>query len=204
MTIKKWIRLFLSTLIVGGLTTTITSFFIKPESYTEYLQPFDIWEISGAVIWFMAMGFTFSVISQMGFFAYLTVNQFGLGIFRSLWKPIQIFLILFTLFDLVYFRYIGSEGDVSIIPYLVTALVILGYGLAVAYVKAKETDQKAFVPALFFMVVVTVIEWVPVLRTNESDWILLMAATLLACNTYQLLILHRLVKPEEKQEASAS
>ena len=53
------------------------------------------------------MGFLFSVISQMGFFAYLTVHRFGLGIFKSvsLWNAVQVVLILFVLFDFVYLRY---------------------------------------------------------------------------------------------------
>ncbi|WP_132373265.1 KinB-signaling pathway activation protein [Melghiribacillus thermohalophilus] len=203
MTTKKWVRLFFTTLFIGGFVTAVVSFFVKPESYTAYLDPFNMWEIFGAIIWFMAMGFTFSVISQMGFFAYLMLNQLGLAMFRSMWNPIQVFLILFTLFDLVYFRYIGAEGNVSLFPYVITALVIFVYGLAVSYVKAKETSQKAFVPALFFMVVITVIEWVPGLRTNDPDWILLMIAALLASNTYQLLILHRLVKTDEDQAETA-
>ena len=48
-------------------------------------------------------------------------------------------------------------------------------------------------PALFFMVVVTILEWVPALRINDTDWLYLMVIPLLLCNAYQLLILHRLI-----------
>ena len=49
----------------------------------------------------------FSLVSQMGFFAYLTVTRFGLGIFKSvsLMECSSSGTYLFPLFDLVYFRY---------------------------------------------------------------------------------------------------
>lgn len=168
-----------------------------------FLDPFNAWELFGALIWFMGIGFLFSVVSQTGFFAYLFINQFGLSIFRNFWRPVQVILLAFVLFDLIYFPYQNAGSDASVIPYALTALVILGYGLVVAYVKAKETNQSAFLPAVFFMVVVTVIEWVPVLRTNQTDWMWLMIVPLLVCNTYQLLQLHRIVKTEEQQPGKA-
>ncbi|KHF28867.1 hypothetical protein LR68_02251 [Anoxybacillus sp. BCO1] len=58
----------------------------------------------------------------------------------------------------------------------------------------RETNKEAFIPALFFMVVVTVIEWFPVLRINEENWLYLMLFPLLICNAYQLLMLHRLLR----------
>ncbi|MCP8617994.1 KinB-signaling pathway activation protein [Salirhabdus salicampi] len=200
MTSRKWVRLFLTTLLLGAVATIVTSFFVKADSYTIYLSPLNIWEIFGTLLWFTGIGFIFSLVSQMGFFAYLTVNQFGLSMFRRLWKPIQVFLIAFTLFDLVYIRYKGAEGDVPLYPYIVTAAVIFIYGYAVAYVKALETNKRAFIPALFFMVVITIIEWVPVLRTGDPDWIMLMIVSLLTCNTYQLLVLHRIVEPSQQKE----
>ncbi|MRG88067.1 KinB-signaling pathway activation protein [Salinibacillus xinjiangensis] len=199
MTSRKWVRLFIRTLLLGAIATILTSFFVKTDSYSMFLDPLNIWEIFGALLWFMGIGFIFSIVSQTGFFAYLFINQFGLSIFRGYWGPVQFILIVFVLFDLVYFPYKNAPDGSSIIPYVVTALVILGFGLAVAYVKAKETKRTAFLPALFFMVVVTVIEWVPVLRTNDPDWMMLMIVPLLACNTYQLLLLHRINPSPDKQ-----
>lgn len=198
MTSRKWVRLFLSTLLLGGVTGMITSFFVKSEAYAAVIQPFSLFELLGLLLMFLGLGFIFSIISQMGFFAYLTVNQFGLGIFKGLWKPVQIVLIGFTIFDLIYFRYRDAEGNVSIFPYIVVGLVILLFGMMVAYVKAKETNKQAFIPALFFMVVITTIEWVPALRVNNEDWLLLMVVPLLACNTYQLLLLHRITEKSKE------
>jgi KinB signaling pathway activation protein len=51
------------------------------------------------------------------------------------------------------------------------------------------------------MMVVTAIEWVPVLKVNEESWLYLMLFPLLACNTYQLLILHKLNEDSQKQRS---
>ncbi|MGP4070501.1 KinB-signaling pathway activation protein [Halobacillus sp. B29] len=196
MNSRKWVRLFLTTLLLGGVLTLVTSFIFKQNSYAEVLQPFQLFELVGLLLFFSGLGFIFSVISQMGFFAYLTVNQFGKGLFRSFWPALQLFLIAFTLFDLVYFRYQASEEG-SIGGFLLTALGILVISLVVATVKAKETKRHAFIPALFFMVVVTTVEWVPALRAQGSDYIWMMIIPLLACNAYQLLLLHRLTNNQE-------
>jgi KinB signaling pathway activation protein len=192
---RKWVRLFLTTLIVGGITTGITGFAVRWSEYKDLFLEMNMGEILASLLWFIGVGFIFSIISQMGFFAYLTVHRFGLGIFRSvsLWNSVQLVLIAFVLFDLIYFRYqiFAKEGE-SIISYIWIALFIFLFGLVVAYIKRSQTNKEAFVPALFFMVVVTIIEWFPVLRINEEDWLYLMLFPLLVCNAYQLLILHKL------------
>jgi KinB signaling pathway activation protein len=58
---------------------------------------------------------------------------------------------------------------------------------------------------MFFMIVVTLVEWVPVLRVNEKSWLYLMMLALLACNAYQLLILHKLnLQSEQERQKKAS
>ncbi|MFQ3546463.1 KinB-signaling pathway activation protein [Halobacillus rhizosphaerae] len=200
MNSRKWVRMFLTTLLLGGVLTVISSFVIKADAYQKVLDPFQLVELLGVLLFFIGLGFIFSVISQMGFFAYLTVNQFGLGVFRSLWIPIQVVLIAFALFDLVYFRYQATENG-SLLEYFLTAIALLIIGLLTAKRKAKETNAKAFIPALFFMVVVTTIEWVPALRTQGHDYVLLMIIPLLACNIYQVLLLHRLTANAKRKSA---
>ncbi|MED5076319.1 KinB-signaling pathway activation protein [Geobacillus stearothermophilus] len=193
MNSRKWVRLFLTTLLIGGIATAAVGIVLNWKEFGHLLVRFEVIEFLVVLLWHVGVGFIFSVISQAGFFAYLTVHRFGLGMFRSLWNAVQLVLIIFVLFDLVYFRYMvfADKGD-SIIPYVLTALFILAVGLAVAYIKSAQTNKGAFVPALFFMVVVTVIEWFPVLRINDRDWLYLMLIPLLVCNAYQLLILHKL------------
>lgn len=195
MTSRNWVKLFISTLFIGGISTGIVGFFIHWDKFSQLFTNVDIIGILSTLIWLIGVGFIFSVISQMGFFAYLTIHRFGLGIFRSVsrWNIAQLVLIAFALFDLVYFRYqaFANKGD-SLAPYIWIALLVLGIGLIVSYIKVKQTSKTAFVPALFFMVVVTIIEWVPVLRENEQSWLFLMFFPLVVCNTYQILVLHKL------------
>lgn len=188
------VRLFFTTLLVGGVTTVFTGFFVRWEEFLGYFSKFDIKQLLSTASWLFGVGLIFSVISQMGFFAYLTIHRFGLGIFKNvkLWNSVQLILVAFVLFDLVYFRYSAFGEGESLLPYISVALIILFSGLIVAFVKAKMTNSSAFIPALFFMVVATIIEWVPVLQVNEENWLSLMLYPLLICNSYQLLILQRL------------
>nr|WP_221212141.1 KinB-signaling pathway activation protein [Anoxybacillus rupiensis] len=187
----------MTTLGIGGITTALAGFIIRWSEYEKLFIEFKIGELFAVLVWFIGFGFIFSVVSQMGFFAYLTVHRFGLGIFRSvaLWNSVQIVLIAFVLFDLIYFRYqlFAKDGE-SIISYILIALGILLVGVIVAAVKRQQTNKEAFIPSLFFMTVVTIIEWFPALRINDENWLYLMLIPLLVCNAYQLLILHKLTK----------
>lgn len=199
MNSRNWVRLFLSTLLIGAVSTVIVAFIVRWDQHTVEFANGEYLQVLSVIFWYIGIGLIFSIISQMGFFAYLTVHRFGLGIFKSLWNAVQVVLIAFVLFDLVYFRYIAfaNEGD-SLLPYLAFPVFLLIYGLLVAYVKKAQTNHHAFIPALFFMVVVTTVEWFPVLRENEPSWLLLMLFPLLACNSYQMLVLHKLNQPKGK------
>lgn len=210
MTSRNWVRLFLTTLLVGGVTTAIVGFIVRWNEFQPYFTEFRIIDILLTFIWLIGMGMLFSLIAQLGFFAYLTVHRFGLGLFKSvsLWNAVQAVLILFALFDIVDWRYenFAKDGD-SIIPYLWPALFILIIGVITAWYKMKQTNRDAFVPALFVMIVVTLVEWVPAVRVNERSWFYLMLCALLACNAYQLLILHKLnakSEAERKQRKKSS
>jgi KinB signaling pathway activation protein len=198
---RKWVRLFFTTLFLGGISTVFIGFVLEWDKYAKFFQNFDVKEILAISFWLMGVGFIFSVISQMGFFAYLTIHRFGLGMFRSssLWNTVQLFFIAFVLFDFVYLRSVlVANGEVSLGNNILVAGMLFVFGAIVAYIKSKETNKKAFVPALFFMVVVTILEWVPALRINDTDWLYLMVIPLLLCNSYQLLVLHRLIGQKSK------
>ncbi|MFF1995465.1 KinB signaling pathway activation protein KbaA [Bacillus mycoides] len=201
MNSRKWVRLFFTTLFLGGISTVFIGFVLEWDKYVKFFQNFDGKEILTISFWLMGVGFIFSVISQMGFFAYLTIHRFGLGMFRSssLWNTVQLFFIAFVLFDFVYLRSVLiANGEVSLGNNILVAGMLFVFGAIVAYIKSKETNKKAFVPALFFMVVVTILEWVPALRINDTDWLYLMVIPLLLCNSYQLLVLHRLIGQKSK------
>lgn len=192
MTIRNLIKFLFNSLMLGGLLTGILGFVIRWDEFQPYFIDVKIGAILSTFIWLVGVGFIFAVVSQVGFFAYLFIHQFGLGLFRSksLWNAVQIVLVIFVLFDLIYFRFTAFAGeDESILPYVGIAVFILAVALVTAYFKAKTTNRSTFVSALFFMVVVTILEWLPVLRPNDENWIYLMIFPLLACNAYQLLML---------------
>ncbi|WP_047981922.1 KinB-signaling pathway activation protein [Ornithinibacillus contaminans] len=193
MNSRKVVNLFLKTLALGGLAGLVVSVFAISGVYADNIQPLNVLGLIGVMLFFIGHGLLYSAVSQTGFFAYLYVNRLGLSIFRSFWPIVQLVLIAFVLFDLIYFTYNAAEG-VSLIWFIVVAVVLLAYGWIIAKIKAKETKQHAFIPALFFMVVFTVLEWVPALRIGlvGAEFAIIMIITLLVCNTYQLLILHRL------------
>lgn len=197
MNSRKVVFLFFTTLIIGSVSGTIVGLILDWARLTSdgFLN------LLFGLIWLLGITAAFSLVSQMGFFAYLTIHRFGLGLFKtaSLWNRIQVVIIGFVLFDLIYFRYISfaEEGE-SILGYALVALFLLLFGLVVAYIKAKQTNRGAFVPALFVIVVVTTIEWVPALTANDPKWLWLYFTPLLVTNTYQTLILHRLTGANKK------
>lgn len=190
---RKVVQLFFTTLLIGSISGAIVGFIFDYDILTSG----SFANLIVGIIWLLGMSAAFTLISQMGFFAYLTVHRFGLGLFKSqkLWNYVQIVIIAFVIFDLIYLRYIAfAEPGVTIFSYMIMPLLLLAYGLVIAFLKAKDTNKGAFIPALFFIVVVTTIEWVPALTVNETKWLWLYFTPLIVGNTWQLLILHRLAR----------
>ncbi len=145
-------------------------------------------------------GMMISVLSQMGFFAYLTLHYIGLGLFKNkiYWNTIQIILIAIVLFDTVYLRYLKyAEQGAGAASFLPLPAIILAVSLMVSYLKIKATNRSAWIPTLFFMVVATTMEAIPALNLDQPNpgLVFLMVTILLCCNAWQILMLHKLVKP---------
>ncbi|MGY4691781.1 KinB-signaling pathway activation protein [Salibacterium sp. K-3] len=194
MNTRKLVNLFFSTLLIGASCGTVVGVLLDMDTYFGggFLN------FLFGVLWMFGVSAAISLVAQMGYFAYLTLQRFALGIFKSvkLWNRIQVVLILFVLFDLIYLRYISFAGEgETLAGYTLMPLLLLAYSAAVAFQKKRETNKKTFVPALFFMFVVTTIEWMPALTVdivNDTKWLWIYLAPLLAANTWQLLLLHRL------------
>lgn len=195
--------MFMKTLLIGGVTGLITSFFVDRSTYATVLNPIDL-ELLGIVIFYVGLGLVFSIISQTGFFAYMFINRFGISLFRSFWPTVQALLIAIVVFDLVYFPYKNSDGETPLYLFILMSAAILIYGVFIAAIKAKQTHRRGFIPALFVMVVMTTVEWVPGLRTSGTTYAWLMIMTLLACNTYQILILHHLTNDEKSKKVQTN
>ena len=199
MSSRYWVKLFINTLLIGGVSAGVVGLIVKWSDFSLKTPT----ELFVGFLWMAGVGLIFSVISQMCFFAYLTVHRLGMEMFGSVfvWQSIQLVLTGFVLFDLAYLRFVffGDEAE-SAISYIWYPALILAVALLVSGLKVKQTNKTAFIPAMFFMVVVTVIEWFPVLRVNEESYMYFMLIPLLICNTYQLLILP---KYHEKSKEAA-
>ncbi|MCD7036618.1 KinB-signaling pathway activation protein [Metabacillus sp. GX 13764] len=200
---RNWVRFFLTNLLIGAAAAIIMGFGLQAGKYAVMVKNADIKELSSLFILFAGWGLIFSVLSQMGFFAYLTVHRFGLGMFKSvrLWNIAQLILIAFGLFDLIYFRYqLFASANESILPYIAVSSLIFFFSLFVAYLKKRDTVKEAFTPALFFMFIVTIIEWFPALRINEPFWLYFMLIPLLVCNAFQIIMLPRYTSGRVQQK----
>ncbi len=146
----------------------------------------------------LGVGVMVSVYSQMGFFAYMMINYMGTGVFsRMTWLYVQIVLAALALLELMFFRtFVGREGKGA--SDLIFGVIVLVIACVVAYLKVKMTNRSAWVPTLFFMIAVTIVEIVGVLKIGVDQATAWIAAPLIACNAYQILILHRVLKPKPK------
>lgn len=195
MTIRNWVKFFFNALLIGGIVTAVVGLVVRWEFFSGYLQSGEIWQFFGALLWMIFLGFTMSVVAQMGFFAYLTVHQFGVNIFKSLtlWNWVQLLIIALVLFDLVFFRFrLTSEDTSRSLLYLgLLASLVITAGVT-AYLKAQWTKKHTLISAFFFMIVITTLEWLPALMVrsgNIDTWVTILLFPLLAVNAYQILAL---------------
>ncbi|MFN7253303.1 MAG: KinB-signaling pathway activation protein [Anaerobacillus sp.] len=195
MNSRKVVYLFFTTLLIGATSGALVGFILDWNTYLAGLMSGEIIDFILVLVWLFGIGAMWSLISQMGFFAYLTVHRFALGIFKSTtWNMIQIVIIAFVIQGLAYFRYANfATEEETILGYSLIPLSLLIYGLFIAYLKSKQTNAGAFIPAFFFIVVVTTLEWLPALRVNDPKWLWIYFTPLLVANTWQLLVLHRLI-----------
>ncbi|MFX3631231.1 MAG: KinB-signaling pathway activation protein [Candidatus Pristimantibacillus sp.] len=192
MNLKKWFFLFWSCMAVGAVVTIVSGAIM---SWSDESFGFLGLEEAGFNALMMGMvGLLIGAFSQMGFFAYLTLNYIALSVFRKsyLWNALQGYTTLFAVFGLGYMLY---EQRANSWFFWVLPLVLLLGSLGIAYVKMKQTNRSAFVPTVFLMFFVTFIESWPALQgdTNVSA-IIFMMVPLFMCNAYQILMLPRLLK----------
>lgn len=195
MTIRNWVKFFFNALLIGGIVTAVAGLIVRWEFFSGYLQSGEIWQFLGAFFWMVFLGFTMSVVAQMGFFAYLTVHQFGVNIFKSLtlWNWVQLLIITIVLFDLIFFRFqLTSEDTKRSLLYLTLLGSLVIVAGVTAYLKARWTKKHTLISALFFMIVITTLEWLPALMVSSGNidtWVTILLYPLLAVNAYQILAL---------------
>ncbi|WP_145053317.1 KinB-signaling pathway activation protein [Paenibacillus xylanexedens] len=196
MNLRKWFFLFWTALLigaVGSLITGLTMMLLNGEK-TNGMADFMLY-----LLILFGSGIMISVYSQMGFFAYLILNYMGKGVFpKRGWQIVQIILTVLALLDVMFLRLFVGEGREPISD-IVLGLIILAAAIVTAYVKVKQTNISALVPTLFFMIAVTAVETIGVLRIDSNAATIFIVVPLLMCNAYQMLILHKLVDPSDDQ-----
>nr|WP_301286046.1 KinB-signaling pathway activation protein [Lysinibacillus endophyticus] len=183
-------------LVVGGGVTAIAGIIIRWNFFQPYLAEGQIGEFLAAFVWMIVLGFTMSVIAQAGFFAYLTLHQVGIGIFKTLtlWNWVQVLLMIIVIFDLVVFRFAPSADNFGDWVFYIGLLIFLIFGaLATAMKKVQLTGKKhVLISSMFFMIVITSLEWIIALmgrQENIDTYVALLLFPLIAVNAYQLLAL---------------
>ncbi|MFS0689658.1 KinB-signaling pathway activation protein [Sporosarcina sp. 179-K 8C2 HS] len=207
MTIRNWVKFFFTALLIGGIVTGILGLIVRWEFFSQYLSAGEYTEFLSAFLWMIFLGFTMSVVAQMGFFAYLTVHQFGVNLFKSLtlWNWVQLLIIAVVIFDLVFFRFKLTAGETGrTILYLTLLFSLLAVSIVTAYFKAKWTKKHTLISALFFMIVITTLEWLPALMVrsgNIDSWVTILLFPLLAVNAYQILMLPKYNRQSDEDKA---
>lgn len=196
MTIRNWVKFFFKALLIGGGVTGVLGIFIRWNDVFSHTVADGAWgEFLAGFVWMVIIGLTMSIISQLCFFAYLTVHQIGMNIFRTLrlWNWIQVLIIVVVVLDLIVFRFApNAETTGQVWLYGVLLAILLITAFVTAYFKAKWTNKDTFISALFFMIVITTVEWLPALMVDEGNidsWVTLLLFPFLAVNAYQLLVL---------------
>jgi KinB signaling pathway activation protein len=192
VSLRKYGWLFFTTLLLGGLGGIVVGLIFASDKLLEGTMA----NFFMGTFMQMLYGMTISIVAQMGLFAYMTISYFARGLFKNpgLWKNIQIFLVLFAFFDMVYLRYTMLGEGKGISEFFVEPILLLAIAVVTAYAKAKLTNHSAWVPTLFFMFVFSAIEWIPALKQHNFYATMSMLVPLLFCNVWQVMQLHRVVK----------
>lgn len=197
MNLKRWLHLFWTTLVVGAAGSLVIGLVLQLTDTMKLNGTADLFVNIGLLL---GVGVMVSVYSQMGFFAYMMVNYMGTGVFsRRTWQYIQLVLAALALFELMFLR-IFVGGNKSSYSDVVLGGIILVVAIAVAYFKARMTNGSAWIPTLFFMIAVTIVETIGVLKIEVDQATAWIAGPLIACNAYQILILHRVLKPKQSPQ----
>ncbi|WP_422658433.1 KinB-signaling pathway activation protein [Paenibacillus sp. EC2-1] len=196
MSLRKWARLFWKTMLVGAIGAVVAGLILQFTTGTiEFKGTVDM--LIFPLILF-GYGALVSVYSQLGFFAYLTLNYMGIGVFkRKTWQYVQIVLSVLALLELMFLRtFVGGEKNLG--WDLTLGIGILITAVVVTYFKVKFTNINALIPTMFFMLAVTILEIIGVLKIGVNNATVFIIIPLLACNAYQMLTLHKVTQDQKK------
>ncbi|MBW4084623.1 KinB-signaling pathway activation protein [Paenibacillus sp. S150] len=193
MNIRKWFYLFWTTLLIGSGGAVIAGLALQTVN-----GRIDFKSTADSLVYpliLLGYGMLVSVYAQLGFFAYLILNYMGIGVFpRRSWQYIQMVLSALALLELIFLRTFVGEGR-NVLSDLLLGLGILLTAIIVTYFKVRSTNISAWIPTFFFMTAITIVEIIGVLRIGVDSATVFIVIPLLACNAFQILMLHRILKP---------
>ncbi|MCZ8523734.1 MULTISPECIES: KinB-signaling pathway activation protein [Paenibacillus] len=197
MTLRKWFYLFWTTMFIGAGTALVAGLFLQ---LSDQEVTWGGKEMGFSAATMLLGGATISVLSQMGFFAYLIFRYMVMGMIRNkgTWNMLQLIVIIIVMFDLIYLRYTGSSGEKGWTAFLILPLFVALSGFGAAWWKVRMTNASSWIPTLFFMIAVTAIEAVPSLRLNNAPSTVFMMVPLISCNAWQILILSKVLKTNKE------
>lgn len=191
MTLKKLFFWFWSTLGIGAVVSFLFGFILQP-----FIGEFHWLDL-------LLLGLTFSSVSLLGFFCYLVFQWLAKGLIQEN-RIYQGFLMVVAFLFSAYLVYIfySQFAQEALWIRLLLPFVFLLISLLVAWLKVKWTNQTAWIPTLFFMVVVTTLESIPSINPKEGQLpignVFFTILILLLCNAWQILQLHWLTTKKEK------
>ena len=191
MTLKKLFFWFWSTLGIGAVVSFLFGFILQP-----FIGEFHWLDL-------LLLGLTFSSVSLLGFFCYLVFQWLAKGLIQEN-RIYQGFLMVVAFLFSAYIIYIfySQFAQEALWIRLLLPFVLLLISILVAWLKVKWTNQTAWIPTLFFMVVVTTLESIPSINPKEGQLpienVFFTILILLLCNAWQILQLHWLTTKKEK------
>lgn len=190
MNLRKWMKLFRTTILIGALAAAVTGVCMQVTDPEFRNIEADGWLYN--ILMMALIGLTFGAFAHMGFFAYLMLNYIARSIFKRpyLWIALQGFIALFVLVEIAYWTY-GTNFPNS--TYWAVPTILLAVSLIVAWRKVNETASGAWLPTVFFMIAVTVLEAIPAFRTGSISSLIFQLVPLFVCNAYQIMQLHRIL-----------
>ena len=196
MTFVNWLKMFGMTLAIGTAVSVIIGLLV------QIADP-NLTVFNYSILVFVNSGLLFGTLAQLGFFAYMTLNYIALDMFRKpkIWIYVQWFLIALGFLYLVFLRAMWFDELNRWYEYLPLPVLLIAASWAGAQWKVKLTNPAAFTPTLFFLFVVTALEAIPALREDNLLAVAHMLIPLYACNAWQILVLHKYVKPRKADGA---
>lgn len=202
MNLRKWMKLFGTTILIGALASVITGVCMQLNDSEYSHLGADEWLYN--VFMMSLSGLTFGAFAHMGFFAYLMLNYIARSIFKSpyMWVALQSFITLFVLAEIAYWTY--GSNDLPAQTYWLLPVLLLLASTLIAWRKVTETSAGAWLPTLFFLIAITTLETIPSFQAKEGiSPLIFQMIPLFVCNAYQIMQLHRILGTKTVGAASS-